>query len=235
MLLRIGLLTCNICNSLDIVLQVFMMQVCQVLPCRSISWRSLASSSIGTEIGSLSSTEVQNTSFRALNSAKASRTSLRSAVSGSIKTARKSRSLRSLKFFDESQTQLAGKGSSVRSFGEGNDQQSQLSIERAQSMPSGIRIHCSSSDSDASDDAVSSTPPDSNHIVLRQENCVLMSATVYGDTAVRGKFTAALSDALRNTNGETNIFDVFTEASNGMADHVQIPELTSTLRKKLFI
>ena len=190
---------------------------------------------MGTEIGSLSSTEVQNTSFRALNSAKASRTSLRSAVSGSIKTARKSRSLRSLKFFDESQTQLAGKGSSVRSFGEGNDQQSQLSIERAQSMPSGIRIHCSSSDSDASDDAVSSTPPDSNHIVLRQENCVLMSATVYGDTAVRGKFTAALSDAHRNSDGETNIFDVFTEASNGMADHVQIPELTSTLRKKLFI
>ena len=46
-------------------------------------------------------------------------------------------------------------------------------------------------------DGLASVEPDDNHnIVLQHDNCVLISATVHGGKAFRGKFTTALCDRL---------------------------------------
>lgn len=90
-------------------------------------------------------------------------------------------------------------------------------------------------------DVVAVPMEDANHIKLRADNSLIMSATVYGGKAYRQIFVRAISEELIKADGTVDIFGMFTRASNSLttlqdSEHrLQIPEIRSTLRKTLLL
>ena len=75
------------------------------------------------------------------------------------------------------------------------------------------------------------------YILFRATNCALIMSTVQGGYAHRGKFVTAFSEQLRLSNGDTNILEMFSAASNAVEKDAevkyQVPECRTTLRKTL--
>lgn len=90
-------------------------------------------------------------------------------------------------------------------------------------------------------DASKVADTDSNHIELPAKNCALLCATVNGKKAFRCMFPSAFSEELCKADGKTNIFTMFTRASDILANKEleqlrnQDPEFRSTLKKTLYL
>ena len=76
-------------------------------------------------------------------------------------------------------------------------------------------------------------------IHLKRPNSVVLLATVSGGTAIRGAFTGAFADEIRMTDGEKDIYSMFTAATFNMqnADDstMQQPLIMSTLTRRLVL
>ena len=81
------------------------------------------------------------------------------------------------------------------------------------------------------------TQIEKQYILFRATNCALIMSTVQGGYAHRGKFVTAFSEQLRLSNGDTNILEMFSAASNAVEKDAevkyQVPECRTTLRKTL--
>ena len=108
--------------------------------------------------------------------------------------------------------------------------------ERHADVPDDIERSSSSNHIDARKPP---TGADKQYIVLKDPNCALLMATVQGGYAHRGEFTAAFSKQLAQSNGDTNILEMFSGASDTLANsadskiQIQLPECRTTLRKTL--
>ena len=81
------------------------------------------------------------------------------------------------------------------------------------------------------------TQIEKQYILFRATNCALIMSIVQGGYAHRGKFVTAFSEQLRLSNGDTNILEMFSAASNAVEKDAevkyQVPECRTTLRQTL--
>lgn len=76
-------------------------------------------------------------------------------------------------------------------------------------------------------------PTQSLSIILRRPHTLLLLSTVTGGLAYRGLFTGAMADQIRMSDGETDIFTMFTNAVDTLTGTDQTPEVRATLGKRL--
>ena len=90
-------------------------------------------------------------------------------------------------------------------------------------------------------DAMSAEPNEEKHIVLTRPNTLLLMSTVTGGNSIRGVFTGALADQIATADGKKSIEDMQAQARVEMQSyrhqlyHMQIPEMRSTLMKRLVL
>lgn len=90
-------------------------------------------------------------------------------------------------------------------------------------------------------DAIKVASTDSYHIELRFKNCALLCATVNGKKAYRTKFPNAFGEQLSKSDGKTNIYTMFTRATQALLNQQdeqlrkQVPEFRSTMSKALLL
>lgn len=78
------------------------------------------------------------------------------------------------------------------------------------------------------------------YVVLERPNTVLLLATIYGGTAIRGAFTGALAKEFSQADGVTNLFAIHNKAVSRMKKEdptciSQIPQLTANTDKDLIL
>ena len=90
-------------------------------------------------------------------------------------------------------------------------------------------------------DAMSAAPNEEKHIVLTRPSSLLLMATVTGGRCMRGGFAGALADQFATANGKKSIEDMQAQARvelqsyRHQLNHMQIPEMRSTLMKRLVL
>lgn len=111
------------------------------------------------------------------------------------------------------------------------------SVAEAHTQPA--RCHLDAMELSTQIDARKPSDKDKQYIILRVPNCALIMATVQGGYAHRGEFTAAFSNQLERSKGDTCVFEMFAAASKALSANskvkCQLPEFRSTLRRKLRI
>ena len=84
-----------------------------------------------------------------------------------------------------------------------------------------------------------SSATDNTHIVLSRPNTVLLMATVRDGVAKRSVYTYAITQELQRASGKSDIYELHSCAVLKMKekhnDFKQIPELRSTLMKRLVL
>ena len=76
-------------------------------------------------------------------------------------------------------------------------------------------------------------PTQTLNIILRRPHSVLLLSTVRGGLAYRGLFTGAIADQICMSDGETDIYTMFTRAAGMLTNQDQTPEVRGPLEKSL--
>jgi len=91
------------------------------------------------------------------------------------------------------------------------------------------------------EDVLVTEKDDSNHMILRAKNCIVLMSTLYDSTAHRNHFVSAIREEFTLPAGQTNIYDLFVRVAHRMSRHqdtnkrLQNPEFRSSAKHHLFL
>ena len=90
-----------------------------------------------------------------------------------------------------------------------------------------------SSDSESETDPA--RPTQTLHVILTRPHTVLLLATVTGGVAYRGNFTGAVAQQFGQSDGKTEICEMFRRSVSNMPKVEQTPEMRTTMGKTLIV